>query len=251
MDCAKVGRILSRIALIPARGGSKGIPRKNLMRVGGKSLVEWAFFSATESELFSYICISTDDLEIARHAESFGAEIHFMRPANLALDTSLQIDVINHAADFFHAQGVIANSLTLLQPTSPFRYPKDLVNAHLIWDANQANSLISVMKSSQYNISTMYRSDAELGAKGIRLIPLSDNGVLNKGSLRQSFQSQFWRNGAIYIFRLKSNGIGTELLGSPIIGYEMPWYQSINIDTFEDLEIAELIAPKFISSIKY
>lgn len=250
MDCAKVGKSLNRIALIPARGGSKGVPRKNLMKVAGKSLVEWAFFSATESHLFSQICISTDDLEIARHAESFGAEIHFIRPANLALDNSLQIDVINHAAGFFSSQGLEASSLTLLQPTSPFRYPQDLVNSHSIWDNNQANSLISVLESSQYDISTMYREGKEQVLEGFSLLPLSDNGNSNKGSLRQTFRRQYWRNGAIYIFRLSDGRIGSQLLTEPILGYEMPWYQSINIDTFQDLEVAELIAPKFISGFK-
>jgi len=247
MDCAKVGKGLNRIALIPARGGSKGVPRKNLMKIAGKSLVEWAFFSAKESSLFSEICISTDDLEIAKHAESFGAEIHFMRPANLALDSSLQIDVINHAAGFFSSQGIEASNLTLLQPTSPFRYPRDLVNAHLIWDNNQANSLISILESSQYNFSTMYKEGAEKLINGVSLLPLSDNVNSNKGTLRQAFQRQYWRNGAIYIFRLNSGGVGSKLLTAPILGYEMPWYQSINIDTFQDLEVAELIAPKFIS----
>jgi len=240
---------MNRIALIPARGGSKGVPRKNLMKVAGKSLVEWAFFSASESNLFSNICISTDDLEIARHAESFGAEIYFIRPADLALDTSLQIDVINHAVKFFNTQGIKGTSLTLLQPTSPFRYPQDLVNAHSIWDTNQANSLISVLESSQYNISTMYQAGPVSITQGITLLPLTENGTSNKGTLRQEFQRQFWRNGAIYIFRLGTSGVGPQLLAEPILGYEMPWHQSINIDTFQDLEVAELIAPKFISGL--
>ena len=240
---------MNRIALIPARGGSKGIPRKNLMKVAGKSLLEWAFFSARESNLFSHICISTDDIEIANHAESLGAEIYFIRPASLALDTSLQIDVINHAVDFFYSQGIKSSSLTLLQPTSPFRYPQDLINAHSIWDSHEANSLISVTESSQYSISTMYQAGPQIDSGGISLVPLSQNGDSDKGTLRQGFARQFWRNGAIYIFRVSSNGIGPKLLAEPILGYEMPWYQSVNIDTFQDLEIAELISAKFISNI--
>ena len=240
---------MNRIALIPARGGSKGIPRKNLMKVAGKSLLEWAFFSARESNLFSHICISTDDIEIANHAKSLGAEIHFMRPASLALDTSLQIDVINHAVDFFYSRGVETSSLTLLQPTSPFRYPKDLINAHAIWDSHEVNSLISVTECSQYSISTMYQAGPQIDSGGISLVPLSQNGDSDKGTLRQGFARQFWRNGAIYIFRVSSNGIGPKLLAEPILGYEMPWYQSVNIDTFQDLEIAELISAKFISNI--
>lgn len=240
---------MNRIALIPARGGSKGIPRKNLMKVAGKSLLEWAFFSARESNLFSHICISTDDIEIANHAKSLGAEIYFMRPASLALDTSLQIDVINHAVDFFYSRGVETSSLTLLQPTSPFRYPKDLINAHSIWDSHDANSLISVTECSQYSISTMYQAGPQIDSGGISLVPLSQNGDSDKGTLRQGFARQFWRNGAIYIFRVSSNGIGPKLLAEPILGYEMPWYQSVNIDTFQDLEIAELISSKFVSSI--
>jgi CMP-N-acetylneuraminic acid synthetase len=93
----------------------------------------------------------------------------------------------------------------------------------------------------------MYKEGTEKLTKGVSLLPLSDNGNSNKGTLRQTFQRQYWRNGAIYIFRLNSGGVGPQLLTAPILGYEMPWYQSINIDTFQDLEIAELIAPKFIS----
>ena len=219
------------------------------MKVAGKSLLEWAFFSARESNLFSHICISTDDIEIANHAKSLGAEIYFMRPASLALDPSLQIDVINHTVDFFYSQGIESSSLTLLQPTSPFRYPQDLIDAHSIWDSHGANSLISVAECSQYSISTMYQAGPQIDSGGISLIPLSQNGDSDKGTLRQGFARQFWRNGAIYIFRVTSNGIGPKLLAEPILGYEMPWYQSANIDTFQDLEIAELISAKFISNI--
>ena len=219
------------------------------MKVAGKSLLEWAFFSAKESKIFSHICISTDDTEIANHAKSFGAEIHFMRPASLALDTSLQIDVINHAIGFFSSQGIESSSLTLLQPTSPFRYPLDLIKAHSIWDSHEANALISVTESSQHNISTMYQLGPKLNSQGILLVPLSKSEESDKGTLRQGFTRQFWRNGAIYIFRVRSNGIGSKLLAEPIIGYEMPWYQSVNIDTFQDLEIAELIAKKFLSNL--
>jgi CMP-N-acetylneuraminic acid synthetase len=95
----------------------------------------------------------------------------------------------------------------------------------------------------------MYQVGPEPIAQGIALLPLIENGTLNKGTLRQGFKVQFWRNGAIYIFRIGNSGVGPLLLNEPIIGYEMPWHQSINIDTYQDLEVAELIAPKFISGL--
>lgn len=95
----------------------------------------------------------------------------------------------------------------------------------------------------------MYQAGPQIDSGGISLVPLSQNGDSDKGTLRQGFARQFWRNGAIYIFRVSSNGIGPKLLAEPILGYEMPWYQSVNIDTFQDLEIAELISAKFILNI--
>ena len=167
------------------------------MKVAGKSLLEWAFFSARESNLFSQICISTDDIEIANHAKSLGAEIHFMRPASLALDTSLQIDVINHAVDFFYSRGVETSSLTLLQPTSPFRYPKDLINAHSIWDSHEVNSLISV---------TYIYEDGQLN------VAVSDNGRGIDPKEYKSIFLKFYRIGDENTRENKGTGLGLFLV---------------------------------------
>ena len=198
---------------------------------------------AQDSNLFDEICISSDNPQILEEARNFGAEIHFLRPESISLDTTLQAEVISHALDFFATQNTSFDTLTLLQPTSPFRSVHDLITAHKLFDEAKAKTLISVENASRFNDSSLY--DAAESSNNM-LIDLLSRKVLPSeklGTLRQEFKQQFWRNGSLYIFRLENGTIGSELLKPPIVGFLMDHLKSINIDSAEDLLLARLVEP--------
>ena len=118
-----------KICLIPARGGSKRIPRKNIREFRGKPMIAWSISAAQESSCFDQIIVSTDDDEIAEVARAFGAEVPFLRPSHLADDQATTQDVIGHALEWFQRQGQVCEALCCLYATAPFVQPKDLQSA--------------------------------------------------------------------------------------------------------------------------
>ena len=126
------------LGLIPARGGSKGIPRKNVLPLQGKSLIERAFESAQASGVLDRVILSTDDNEIADEARRIGLEVPFMRPTQFAQDTSSMIDVAVHALETLAADGYMADVLVLLQATSPLRKPEHIRDALALLDDHDA-----------------------------------------------------------------------------------------------------------------
>lgn len=236
----------NRLALIPARGGSKGIPNKNLQYVGSKSLLERAIDSAKNTNLFSEICVSTDSDDIADLATIHGASVPFVRPSLLSSDTALGIEVIRHAIDFYNSRGVKFSNLTLLQPTSPFRDADDVSSAVTQFESSQFQTLISILDVTNMPLSTLYQtSDFSEGSELLNLKSLDNSMKVAKGTLRQDFRSLYWRNGAIYIIRPENILKYPVLLKEPIGGYAMDWLKSVNIDNPKDLEKARLLADKF------
>ena len=233
---------LKKLALIPARGGSKGIPDKNLRMVGNRSLLDRAIESAVKSGIFSEVCVSTDSLEIANQVRNHGLTVPFLRPPEISGDFSLGIEVIKHAIDFYRNLGVVFDTVTLLQPTSPFRTFNDIVEANKVFDNSSCESLISVLDITNFHASTRYIPlDASLDSS-IKLRVENFNTRTSAGTLRQNFSKTYWRNGAIYIVKSKNIDNSEILLAEPIEGYLMPWIRSINIDTFDDLELANTIS---------
>lgn len=114
------------VALIPARAGSKGLPGKNIRSICGKPLIGWTIQQALQSKYIDTVLVSTDGAEIAAVAQHYGAEVPFLRPAELATDSASSYDVIDHALDHFSAKGVNFDYLILLEPTSPLREPGDI-----------------------------------------------------------------------------------------------------------------------------
>lgn len=121
------------LALIPARGGSKGIPRKNVRPLSGKPLISYTIEAALNSVVIDDVVVTTDDEEIAEVARSYGAEIPFMRPAELAADESKTIDCVVHARDTLRAMDREYDAIVLLQPTSPLRVAEDIDAAASVW----------------------------------------------------------------------------------------------------------------------
>jgi CMP-N,N'-diacetyllegionaminic acid synthase len=238
-------KTLNRLALIPARGGSKGIPDKNLRMVGNKSLLDRAIESAVKSKIFSEVCVSTDSLEVAECVKKHGLSVPFFRPPEISGDTSLGIEVIKQAIAFYRNLGVVFDTVTLLQPTSPFRRFNDVVEANKVFDNSPCESLISVLDITNFHASTRYIPLDESLDSSINLRVENFNTRTSAGTLRQNFSKTYWRNGAIYIVKSKNLDNSEMLLAEPIEGYLMPWIRSINIDTFEDLELANIISANF------
>ncbi len=136
------------LALIPARGGSKGLPRKNIRPLLGKPLIAWTIEQAKASKYIDRVVVSTDDEEIAEIARKYGAEVPFMRPKELARDDSPTIDAILHALEFFSKRGENFDLLALLEPTSPLRKKGDIDRGIelLINSGNKATAVVSVGK---------------------------------------------------------------------------------------------------------
>ncbi|GAG81989.1 unnamed protein product [marine sediment metagenome] len=138
------------IALIPARGGSKGLPRKNIKELDGKPLIAHTIEVAKQSRIFDRIIVSTDDKEIAEVAKEYGAEVPFIRPAELATDTADAMDVLIHALKWFKNKGQNFDYVMKLQPTSPLRTEQDIKNSMDLIIQKDGDSILSVSECEHH-----------------------------------------------------------------------------------------------------
>lgn len=132
------------LALIPARGGSKRLPGKNIRLLGGKPLIAWTIESAQRSQVTCDILVSTDDSSIAEVAAKLGAMVPWLRPAELATDTATSMDVVLHAMDWYETNHGVIDGLILLQPTSPFRKAETICQAAEIFATNGLRPVVSM-----------------------------------------------------------------------------------------------------------
>jgi CMP-N,N'-diacetyllegionaminic acid synthase len=217
----KMGRVL---ALIPARGGSKGLPRKNVLMAGGLPLIAWTIKAARESSAIERLILSSDDDEIIDLALRFNCEVPFRRPVELASDASSSMDVIEHALDQLPPH----EYLILLQPTSPLRTGADIDAAFALMLQCGAPSCVSVCEADQ-SPYLMYqvRSDERLESV---LPPLSGS------TRRQDLPPIYLLNGSIYIARTDWLRQTRSFLSEATVAYRMPIERSIDIDTADDFE---------------
>jgi len=214
------------VALVPARGGSKGIPRKNLAPLAGKPLLAWTIEAALASEAVTRTVVSTEDDEIARAARAAGAEV-LARPAELAADGTPMRDVIEHALRELGGTEV----LVLLQPTSPLRRAEHVDAAVELLRATGADSVVSVVE-----VPHRYRPGSLMALDGDRLVALAEDYA----ATRQEKPAVYARNGPA-ILVLRPDRIGTDLYGGDCRAYVMEPRDSIDIDDPFDLELAELL----------
>jgi len=212
------------LALITARGGSKGLPRKNVLPAGGRPLIAWTIGAAAGAEFVSRVVVSTDDDEIMAAARAWGGEVPFRRPPALAGDTATSIDVVLHALD----QLDDCDYVVLLQPTSPLRTAADIDAALMLAESSDAPGCVSVCEAEQ-SPYWMYRLDSEG-----RLAPLLDAPVA--ATRRQDLPPVYVLNGAIYVARVDWLRETRSFLGAGCIAYPMPSARSLDIDTPEDFE---------------
>lgn len=225
-----------RIAVISARGGSKGIPRKNIMDIAGKPLIAYSIeagLEAKEKGILDKVIVSTDDEEIAEISRQYGAEVPFMRPEELASDSAKSVDLLIHAAEFYRNQGVVYDDMLLLQPTTPMRTGQDIIDAFAIYDAEGADSLISCYQEEYICDLVTYYKD------GDEAVPV--NPKHNAGVRRQELPDLYVRNGAIYISNIEYMIREHKIFGGKLAMYVMPKERSVNIDTYYDVELARFL----------
>jgi len=222
---------MSTIALIPARGGSKGIARKNIKNFCSKPLIYWSIKIALESNLIDRVIVSTEDEEIAEIARSFSAEIPFIRPKELSSDNSPGIDPVIHALKMLPE----ADDLLLLQPTSPLRRIEDIEGIFYKRSKHKSESAVSVTRANK-SLNLFFEIDIES-----KLIPIKDTFEIKP---RQLYANNYMLNGSMYLSSRKSILKNSSLITSNTVAYEMPEELSIDIDTLFDWEIAEYILSK-------
>lgn len=222
----------SVLAIIPARGGSKGVPRKNIRNVGGRPLIAYTIDAARNSRWLSRVVVTTDDSEIGDVARKCGCEV-IPRPANLAADDTPMVPVVLHALR--KVEETCPMSFThgiLLQPTCPLRTAQDIDGALgiMLEDAQDLDSVVSVDLVADYHPARMYTLNGDI------LLPYAAEPPER---LRQNLPAVYHRNGAIYAFTRATLESGT-LIGRRARPYVMPHERSLNIDDEWDLLVADL-----------
>lgn len=223
------------LAIIPARGGSKGVPGKNIKLLNGKPLLAYTSEIALQSKELAEVIVSTDEEQIITVAKSLGLRVPFVRPMALAQDTIPTIDVIIHALQWFESQNIFFDAVCLLQVTSPFRTVDFLDKAIEKFIVSECDSLVSVQKvPHQYNPHWTF----EVNAKGNLKIATGEAEIISR---RQELPTAYHRDGCIYITKTKVLLKEHSLYGksTAFIESEPDFY--INIDTMEDWEKAEEI----------
>jgi CMP-N-acetylneuraminic acid synthetase len=224
------------LAVIPARGGSKGVPRKNIRLVCGKPLIAYTIETALATQhLFHRVIASTDDEEIADVARRYGAQVPFTRPADLAGDRVPMLPVLQHAVRFVEAQDQIRlDWVFLLQPTAPLRTPEDIETAIGLARAGGCDSVISVVQVFAVHPILMKRIEND------QLLPYCIEE--KEGTPRQDYQPPaYMRNGAIYLTRRDVVMERASIWGNIIRPYVMPPERSVSVDSELDLKLVQLL----------
>jgi CMP-N-acetylneuraminic acid synthetase len=224
---------MSRVlALVPARGGSKGIPDKNIRPLAGRTLLDYAARAAAESGVIDRIILSTDSERIAAEGRRVGLEVPFMRPAELAQDDTPMLPVIEHALDFVAQQGWTADILVLLQPTSPLRTPAHIRDVVRELQASQADSVVTVVELPRH-LSPDYVMRIDDG----RLVPFLPEGA--RVTRRQDARPAFVRDGTVYACWAKTVRETHSIYGRSCRPVIVPSGESITIDSPDDWQEAE------------
>ena len=220
------------LTIIPARGGSKGIPHKNIKPLNGKPLIYYTIDCARAICNDEDICVSTDDAEIISVVEQYGLKVPFVRPAELASDTAGTYEVLLHALDFYEKQGRHYDVVLLLQNTSPFRSSLHVKEALELYSP-EIDMVVSVKETS----SNPYYNCFEENGNGFLMISKGD-GLYTR---RQDVPKAYEYNGAIYVINpesLKKMPLGKF---SKRIKYVMDDIHSVDLDNVIDWKFAELI----------
>ena len=224
---------LKILALIPARGGSKGVPGKNIKPLAGKPLIAYTIEQAKAAKLLDRTILSTDDPKIAAVAKEYELEVPFMRPAKLAQDHTGTLEVVRHALDFFEDRGERFDAVCLLQVTSPYRPEGVIDEAIRLFARERPDSLISVRRvPDEFNPHWTF----EITDNGCLKIATGETKIIPR---RQELPPAYHRDGAIYITSVDTIRNKDSLLGDDIVAFPIESPRLINIDTMDDWREAE------------
>ena len=222
-------KISEVLLVIPARGGSKRIPNKNIVQLAGKPLIAYSIEQAKSSKLVNRIIVSTDDKTIMRISENYGAEV-IIRPKEISGDTTSSESAILHVLDYLKKKENYEPGLVVfLQCTSPVRQQNDIDNAIKLLMQEKADSLFSACKNDKL-IWALNKNE-----------PRALNYDYKNRKREQDFPNQFRENGSIYIFKTQIIKKSKNRLDGKIIIYEMGFWSSFQVDSLEDLELMEWI----------
>lgn len=224
----------SVLALIPARGGSKGLPRKNVLELCGKPLIAWSIEQAIACPEIDRVVVSTDDQEIADISRQFGAEVPFMRPSALAADTASSVSVIFHALDHLESLGLAFDILVLLEPTSPLREVGDISGAirHLLSEP-RFESVVGVSQVESVHPAFLYR--LEEGTLRPYLNEQKNN------VRRQDIDKLYFLEGSVYCSYVASLRSRMGFYHEATAPWVVPRYKAIEIDELPDLIAVEAL----------
>lgn len=219
------------IAIIPARGGSKGLPKKNIKMFCGKPLIYYTIKAAKRSKLFDRIIVSTDSLSIKKVAKKFGAEVPFLRPPELARDNSNIVDGISHLLKCLQKKdNYEPDIIFLLQPTSPLRTSEDIVASYQLFNKSHARALVSVCET--------HHEIWHIVAGKLKLVNSFPGKLVN----RQERQPTYKQDGSmVYIIKPKTLLKNKSFIPEGTVPYVVPKWKAVDIDGPEDFLIAEVL----------
>lgn len=220
------------LGVIPARGGSKGIPRKNIQPLLGKPLLEYTVRAAQESKIMDLLILSTDSAEIATVGRKLGVKVPFIRPMELSKDDTPMFPVIEHAVRFVEEHGMLPQIVLILQPTAPLRTPEHIVRAVDVLRSTGCDSVVSVTE-----VPAHYSPDFVMKVVDGRLVPFLSDGV--SVTRRQDARPAYVRDGTIYAVRRDVLIEGKSIYGRDCRPMILPPEETVILDTLEDWDRAE------------
>lgn len=231
-------RSVKVLGIITARGGSKGVPGKNLKLLAGKPLLAYTVEAALACRSLDRVILSTEDEAIAAAGRALGCEVPFIRPAELSRDDTPHLPVIQHAADWMRQQaGYQPDAVMVLQPTSPLRSAADIDAAVALLESTGADSVLSV---SEVPPHAHPMRTLRLDAAGRAVLFATGQPVRHRINRRQDLPEAWVMNGAIYACRAKELfAAEPSLYGDAVVAYRMPAERSISIDDMDDWAAAE------------
>jgi len=229
------------LGLIAARGGSKGLPRKNIRLLCGKPLLQYTAESALAARRLARVILTTDDEEIAEVGRRCGLDVPFMRPAELAADDTPTLPVVRHALGWLEAHGEYFDAICQLQPTNPLRKPEDIDACIELLEHSGADAVMTILPvPAEHNPHWVYFRDED------GRLSLS-TGEVTPIPRRQELRPSFHREGSVYVTRRNVVMRENSLYGKQVIGHLVNADQSMNIDGPEDWERVEAILSSRLS----
>jgi CMP-N-acetylneuraminic acid synthetase len=227
---------MKTLGLVPARGGSKGIPRKNIRPLAGRPLLEYTARAALAAASLTSVVLTTDDEAIAEAGRAAGLAVPFLRPPELAEDDTPTLPVVQHALRWLARQGEKYDAVCLLQPTSPFRRPETIDACVALLERSRADSVVSVVAvPPEHNPHWVFFRSAE----GLLTLATGESAPIPR---RQALPPAYCRDGSVYVSRTEIVLERGTLYGERVAGFVSEEEEVVNLDEMDDWRRAETIA---------